>query len=110
MISSACLTCGAEVPLGQSRCRRHRRRSATARRRGGGAGITRFRRAVLAAAGYQCEAVEGGRRCDVTGAANLQAHHMVAVEDGGPNTAENGRALCERHHLAIEGRRARSGR
>lgn len=109
MISSTCLVCGATVPVGQSRCGRHRTGRATRRRRGGGAGIERFRAAVLAAAGYQCEAIENGARCEVTGARNLEAHHEVGVAAGGANAAENGRALCHAHHLAIEGRRASSG-
>jgi predicted restriction endonuclease len=62
---------------------------------------------VLAAAGHQCEAVEDGRRCVVRD--GLEAHHVVPVSQGGPNTAENGRALCPRHHLLIEGRRPRVG-
>jgi hypothetical protein len=110
VISSTCVLCGATVPVGQSRCGRHRTGRAARRRRGGGAGIERFRAAVLKAAAYRCEAVVEGRRCEVTGAANLEAHHEVGVAAGGANAAENGRALCHAHQLAIEGRRARSGR
>lgn len=48
-----------------------------------------FRAAVLKRAGYRCEHTgRYGKRCPVTGARNLEAHH-----DGG-----RGKALCRPHH------------
>jgi len=71
--------------------------------RGGGHAAQRFREAVLRRAGYQCEAVEHGERCEVTGRAALQAHHVVGITAGGDaGDVENGRALCRRHHEQVE--------
>lgn len=64
----------------------------------------RFRRAVLEHAGNQCQAIVDGVRCDVTGAENLEAHHLVVGNDD-PST---GRALCKPpphgrgHHRAVD--------
>lgn len=56
----------------------------------------RFRRAVLTAAGGQCQAVENGRRCPQT--TDLHAHH---TESGNDDPA-TGVALCRPHHRAID--------
>ena len=90
------------------RCKNCRRASETHRPsrqtpgRGGGHAAGRFRDEVLRRAGYQCEAVEDGKRCEVRGAA-LQAHHVVGIVNGGDaDDVENGRALCRRHHELTE--------
>jgi hypothetical protein len=97
-----CLKCGALV-RDASYCPPHQP-VRDVRARGGGAGITRFRSAVLSAAGYRCQAVVAGRRCTTTGAANLEAHHLKAISAGGSNDAANGVALCPVHHALVEGR------
>lgn len=62
-----------------------------------------FRTAVLRRAGYQCEALEHGTRCEVRGAPLLEAHHVQAIVDGGdPIDPANGAALCRRHHRMLE--------
>ncbi|MBT5873587.1 MAG: HNH endonuclease [Candidatus Latescibacteria bacterium] len=41
------------------------------------------------------------RRCQHDGCtetSNLEAHHIVPVSQGGPNTPENGITLCREHH------------
>lgn len=53
----------------------------------------RFRQETLAGAGNQCEYVEDGLRCSVTGANNLTAHH---------DTPTKGRALCCKHHRVVD--------
>ena len=63
----------------------------------------RFRSAVLSAAGYRCQAVIAGKRCTVTGARNLEAHHLDGVARG--NDPARGVALCPTHHALVEGRR-----
>lgn len=101
-----CLTCGALVD-GGSWCPGHEPERASRRTPGRGTGTdaAAFRRAVLEAAGYRCEVVERGRRCDVRGAAGLEAHHVVPIRAGGdPTDPENGRAVCRRHHRLIEPR------
>jgi predicted restriction endonuclease len=99
-----CLTCGDLVESG-SYCPaddpdRHRPRTTPGR--GGGSTITVFRAAVLAKAGHRCEVVKGGTRCTVTGAGNLEAHHLRPLREGGTNDPANGRACCRRHHRMIE--------
>ncbi|MDO1582417.1 HNH endonuclease signature motif containing protein [Rhizobium oryzicola] len=50
-------------------------------------------------AGYQCEAVENGMRCQVKAPARLFADHIVERRDGGaPLDPLNGRCLCGSHH------------
>lgn len=56
----------------------------------------RFRRAVLANAGYRCQPTEDGQRCSVT--RPLQAHHL---EPGNDNPAA-GVALCQLHHRQMD--------
>lgn len=103
---STCLKCGGYVPVGESYCGRHRPRRRSAKLRGGGATISRFRAEVLRLAGGRCEAVWDGVRCSETDPAKLEAHHIVAVADGGANDATNGRCLCLGCHARVEGRRA----
>jgi hypothetical protein len=98
-----CLRCGALSTRG-SYCRLHapsysKRNPA----RGNGWDATKFRRAVLMRAGYRCEAVENGVRCEVRGPGNLQAHHVAKITEGGdPHDPRGGRALCHRHHRLID--------
>ena len=75
--------------------------SRTAKARGNGTDRARFRRAVLAAAGNRCQAVEEGERCPVIKAARLEAHHLVSLARGGSNDPSNGVALCKRHHAML---------
>lgn len=58
----------------------------------------KFRAAVLAKAGNQCEFLQLGIRCTVTDPAQLQAHHR---EPGNDDPA-TGRALCIEHHRRID--------
>lgn len=105
---STCLKCGAYVGLHDSYCDRHRPRRRGAKLRGGGAGHRAFRTEVLRLAGGQCEAVVEGARCEVRNPAQLEAHHRVAVTQGGSNDpVTNALALCHAHHAMVEGRRPR---
>ena len=97
-----CLTCGA---LGTgSYCPRHvpKRASRQTPGRGGGADAARFRQAVLARAGHQCQFVNAdGVRCSTT--LGLQAHHVLPIAAGGDaRDPDNGVALCRRHHEIAE--------
>jgi len=57
----------------------------------------RWRDAVKARAGYRCEAVENGRRCE--GRGRLYADHIHEVADGGDRyDPHNGQCLCHAHH------------
>jgi 5-methylcytosine-specific restriction endonuclease McrA len=108
VIRHSCLTCGALIGRHETYCGRCRpRRDVSAR--GGGRTITAFREAVLAAARFRCELMLDGKRCEVRGARNLEAHHVVPVSEGGANTPDNGRALCRQCHALVEGRRAPGG-
>ncbi len=50
-------------------------------------------------AGYQCQAVVDGRRCEVRAPARLFADHIIERKDGGPAfDVENGQCLCGSHH------------
>ncbi len=52
-----------------------------------------------------CEHVdEQGRRCFEPA---VDVHHVIPKAEGGPDSEENCRALCHRHHSAVE---AESGR
>jgi 5-methylcytosine-specific restriction endonuclease McrA len=43
-----------------------------------------------------------GYRCVICGsAAAIEAHHVIARQDGGGHTLENGRTLCRQHHREI---------
>jgi predicted restriction endonuclease len=100
-----CVRCGTLIQAG-SYCARHEpvRRTRTTPGRGSGAAIMRFREAVLARDGYQCRAVENGKRCDITDPRQLHAHHIVPLRSGGTNAPENGVCLCRKHHRAVEAR------
>jgi hypothetical protein len=60
----------------------------------------RFRKDVLANAGYRCQWVENGTQCTVTDP--LEAAHRVGYADGGSDGPTNGLALCKPHHIAFE--------
>lgn len=101
MPSRPCLTCGALTRSG-SYCARHTPKRNSRQTPGRGSGRT-FREAVLAAAGYRCQAIEQGRRCPVTDPRRLEAHHVVAIVAGGrDDPATNGVCLCRRHHRLAE--------
>lgn len=60
-----------------------------------------WRRAVCQRAGWQCEAIENGRRCDKSAANGdrMFADHVVERRDGGADLGE-GRCLCGSHHTS----------
>jgi hypothetical protein len=92
-----CIQCG--VLCNGSYCVRH-----TPKRKTPGRSSSRqdaFRRAVLANAGGQCQAIEHGERCTITHA--LQAHHLVLYRDSGSMNPADGVALCRKHHEMAEG-------
>lgn len=92
-----CLSCGILVATA-SYCAQCRPAAQPTRQTAGRRNPSVFRQAVLRAAGYRCEALLNGVRCDVTDPALLEAHHVVGVVEGGTDRAENGRALCRVHH------------
>lgn len=101
LMQRPCVRCGVLIASGsccpaQDPVRRFR----TTPGRGGSAQITRFRTAVLEAAGYQCEAIIDGLRCEET--RDLQAHHLVGLREGGSNDPDNGVALSGPHHRLVE--------
>lgn len=101
-----CLRCGELVEPPASYCPEHEpvRESRRTPGRGGGARASRFRAAVLRRAGYRCEVVEHGQRCPVDDPAQLEAHHVRAIVDGGDaDDPDNGRAVCRHHHRIVEG-------
>ena len=100
-VVSTCITCGATIGRGKSYCPAHLPVSRTAKARGNGTDRARFRRAVLAAAGNRCQAATDGRRCHITDASQLEAHHLRALRDGGTNDPANGVALCTFHHRLL---------
>ena len=100
-VVSTCIACGASIGRGKSYCRAHVPVSRTAKARGNGTDRSRFRRAVLAAAGNRCQAVTDGRRCHITDASKLEADHLRALADGGGNDPSNGVALCTFHHRLL---------
>ena len=58
-----------------------------------------WREQVLRNAGYRCEHVERGRRCEVRAPARLFADHIRERRDGGARLdPANGQCLCGKHH------------
>ena len=59
-----------------------------------------WRAAILARAGYRCEAVVDGQRCPKARPYHrLYADHIHELKDGGSLTdASNGQCLCRSHH------------
>lgn len=58
-----------------------------------------WREAVLRRAGYRCEAVDDGRRCERQAPARMFADHIIERSDGGAALdPENGQCLCGSHH------------
>jgi predicted restriction endonuclease len=98
-----CLVCGALTS--ESRCPAHSRDKGRNRQtpgRGGARTIYAFRNAVGARAGWRCEAIVSGVRCDVVDRRRLEAHHVIPLREGGTNDPRNGRLLCRTHHRALE--------
>lgn len=93
----ACTKCGQVSD--QRRCEKHRGNTSWGGTRDRST-QRRFRTLVLNNAGNRCQAIEHGARCSVM--AGLVAHHIDG--DTANNTAENGAALCEAHHRAIDAR------
>jgi putative restriction endonuclease len=60
-----------------------------------------FRRAVLSAYNDRC-AVCGVRRETPDGRPEVEAAHLRAKADGGPDDIRNGIALCKLHHWAFD--------
>lgn len=93
MPQRACLRCGRRSP--EKVCPRcqpsERPKNASWSPGRNRAAQQRFRDAVLKAFGYQCGVVIDGARCDVTGAGNLEAHHLEPGNDD-PST---GMAACK---------------
>lgn len=83
----ACTVCGAISQ--EARCPLHRRdaNASWSKDRNRGA-QDRFRKRILRLAGFRCQAMIDGFRCDITGAKNLEAHHTVPGDDN------QGAALC----------------
>jgi predicted restriction endonuclease len=61
---------------------------------------------VLLDAGGRCQAVIDGVRCNIWGA-ELEAHHVVGLRQGGANDPANGVALCRPHHRLAESKATR---
>jgi hypothetical protein len=58
-----------------------------------------WRAAVLKRAGYRCEEIVDGQRCETRSPARLFADHIRERRDGGdPLDPKNGRCLCGSHH------------
>jgi hypothetical protein len=96
----ACLKCG--VLTERSYC--YRCDPDRERRRGTPGRTTKaqaqFRKAVLAASGFRCEAIENGQRCTAT--TRLEAHHLDALRDSRSYDPRRGVCLCARHHHLVE--------
>jgi hypothetical protein len=73
-----------------------------------------WRTAVLARAGYQCEAIDHGQRClKARPEHRLTADHIIELRDGGALfDLNNGQCLCDAHHqrktMAMRARRLQS--
>ena len=58
-----------------------------------------WRASVLSRAGYRCQAIDDGKRCEVRAPARLFADHIHERKDGGaPLDPANGQCLCGSHH------------
>lgn len=69
-----------------------------------------WRIAVIKRAGWRCEAVENGQRCEVKHPARLFADHVQERKDGGAALdVGNGQCLCGRHH-SLKTAQARAAR
>lgn len=95
-----CITCGKLTS--RSYCRtcnpdRQRRRITPGRTT---KAQSRFRAAVLQAAGYRCQAIENGQRCTVTD--HLEAHHLDPLRTSASYNPADGVALCLHHHRLAE--------
>jgi hypothetical protein len=65
------------------------------------------RAAIIARAGYQCEWVDGWKRCEARHGApgvQLEADHVYPWAFGGPTTLGNGQALCRPHNAKKSGK------
>jgi 5-methylcytosine-specific restriction enzyme A len=62
----------------------------------------RWRDVVMSRAGFRCQAIENGVRCDKRSPMHrLFADHIRELADGGaPLDPANGQALCGSHHTA----------
>ena len=87
-----CLICGGLGP--SSYCAKHRPKGGSHELRGSGGKRATFRRLTLARTGGRCAVVE----CH-TPWHNVQAHHLVALADGGDPNGPGG-PMCEVHHRA----------
>ena len=58
-----------------------------------------WRSEVLRRAGFRCEWVEDGIRCQISAPSRLFADHIIERRDGGdPLDVANGQCLCGSHH------------
>lgn len=92
-----CVRCGTVIPAGSrcAACDRDRKRITPGR--GSGATQRAFRRDALAKTGGKCYLC--GSDVDV------DAHHVIGLEEGGSNDGtSNGLPLCKRCHAAAEAR------
>jgi len=65
----------------------------------------RWAEEVKRSAGYQCEAIDNGKRCEVRAPARLFADHPHERRDGGSLTGQRGLCLCGSHHTTITAQR-----
>jgi hypothetical protein len=100
LVLRPCLTCGRLTP--NSYCPAH----APVRKTPGRSSRPqdRFREAVLARAGNQCQWIEDGVRCPET--RDLEAHHLEAFRDQPTMDPTAGVCLCRAHHHEVERRAA----
>jgi hypothetical protein len=97
-----CLHAGCRALIREgSYCPRHTRPKKRNPRRGSGWQAQKWRDRVLRQTGGRC-AVPGCRTPDD----RVQAHHLVALADGGDPEGE-GVALCHRHHVQASERERR---
>lgn len=98
-----CLDCPRLVAVG-SRCEQHRLQQERARDRQRGARRVGWlhgpwARAVKDRDGWRCRV----RGCE-TPTDRIEAHHIVALHEGGGYALTNGITLCHGHHLEAHGR------